>query len=239
MVKGVNFVGLRDAGDPIGLAEHYDREGADELVFLDITATSDGRAAVIDLAERVAEHIFIPFTVGGGLRTIEDIRAVLMTGADKVSLNSAAIADPSLISRAAERFGSQCIVAAIDARRVADSWHVFSHGGRTDTRLDAVRWAQECVQNGAGELLLTSMDGDGTQSGFDLELTRLVSDAVDVPVIASGGAGKPQHLIDAVKVGGADAVLIASIVHDGTYRIADLKKTMAASGLPIRMLESI
>lgn len=235
MVKGVNFVGLRDAGDPVELAAHYYREGADELVFLDITASHEGKPSAIALAERVAETVFIPFTVGGGLRTIEDIRDALLAGADKVSLNSAALADPELISRCSERFGAQCIVVAIDARRRPDGgWEVFSHGGRKETGREAVEWAKEAVRRGAGEILLTSMDGDGTLAGYDLDLTRTVSDAVPVPVIASGGAGNAQHLIDAVVRGKADAVLLASILHDGITRIADLKREMAAAGIPIR-----
>jgi cyclase len=236
VVKGVNFVGLRDAGDPVALAKHYDAEGADELVFLDITASHEDRAPVIDLAERVAETVFIPFTVGGGLRKVEDIRDALLAGADKVSLNTAAIANPSLIDAAAERFGNQCIVVAIDARR-GDSpsgFEVFTHGGRQQAGLDALAWAQEAVRRGAGEILLTSMDGDGTLAGYDLELTRTISEAVAVPVIASGGAGEPRHLVEAVREGKADAVLLASIIHDGVYRIDDLKASMAATGIPMR-----
>lgn len=236
VVKGVNFVGLRDAGDPVDLARFYGKEGADELVFLDITASHEGRAPVIGLAERVAETLFIPFTVGGGLKRVDDIRDALLAGADKVSLNSAAIKDPTLVAESAQRFGNQCIVVAIDARRHGDRWHVFSHGGRHDTGLDAVEWAQKAVGLGAGEILLTSMDGDGTQAGYDLELTRAVSEAVSVPVIASGGAGKPEHLVDAVRDGKADAVLLASIVHDGVYRVADLKRHMAEAGLPMRLI---
>ena len=236
VVKGVNFVGLRDAGDPVELAKLYGEEGADELVFLDITASSDSRAPVIDLAERVAEQVFIPFTVGGGIRTVADIRSALHAGADKVSLNSAAIKDPSLIERGAENFGAQCIVLAIDARKRpnAPGWEVFSHGGRTPTGLDVVEWARKGVELGAGEILLTSMDGDGTQAGYDLELTRAVSEAVSVPVIASGVAGKPEHLVEAVVKGKADAVLLASIVHDGMFRIRDLKDRMSEAGLTMR-----
>jgi cyclase len=238
VVKGINFVGIRDAGDPVQLAKHYDAEGADELVFLDITASHEERAPVIRLAERVAEQVFIPFTVGGGLRKVEDIRGALLAGADKVSLNTAAIQNPTLISEAAERFGDQCIVVAIDARRNASfpsGFEVFTHGGRNPVGLDAVAWAQEAVRRGSGEILLTSMDGDGTQAGYDLELTRAVSEAVNVPVIASGGAGNAQHLVDAVEKGKADAVLLASIVHDGLYRIADLKSAMADAGLAMRL----
>lgn len=235
VVKGVNFVGIRDAGDPVTLAKFYDAEGADELVFLDITASHEERAPVIALAERVAEQVFIPFTVGGGIRRVEDIRQALLAGADKVSLNTAAIQNPSLISEAAERFGSQCVVIAIDTRRKGDGFEVYTHGGRNPTGLDAVAWARDVVRMGAGEILLTSMDGDGTQAGYDLALTRAVSEAVGVPVIASGGAGEPSHLVDAVQKGRADAVLLASIVHDGIYRIADLKSAMAEAGLPMRL----
>jgi cyclase len=237
VVKGVNFVGLRDAGDPVELAAFYNDEGADELVFLDITASHEARPAAIALAERVAERIFIPFTVGGGLRTVEDIRDALLAGADKVSLNTAALEDSTLIRRCADRFGSQCVVVAIDARRrPSGGWEVFSHGGRKETGKEAVAWAIEAVSMGAGEMLLTSMDGDGTLQGYDLELTRAVSEAVPVPVIASGGAGKAGHLIDAVKQGKADAVLLASILHDGVTRIRDLKHAMQSAGLPVRLV---
>ncbi|HJP83148.1 MAG TPA: imidazole glycerol phosphate synthase subunit HisF [Fimbriimonadaceae bacterium] len=236
VVKGIQFRGLRDAGDPVELARFYDAEGADELVFLDITASSDSRAPVIDLAERVAEQVFIPFTVGGGIRDLATIRDVLKAGADKVSLNSAAIANPEFVRQAAEAFGSQCIVGAIDARRSSTGWSVFSHGGRHDTAMDAVDWAKELQAQGAGEILLTSMDADGAQTGYDLELTQKVSNAVSIPVIASGGAGNPAHLIEAVQVGRADAVLVASIVHDGNYRIRDLKKAIVDAGLEIRTL---
>jgi imidazole glycerol-phosphate synthase subunit HisF len=242
VVKGVNFVGLRDAGDPVELAKFYDQEGADELVFLDITASSDFRAPVVDLARRVAELVFIPFTVGGGLRRIEDIRAALLAGADKVSLNTAAIQQPSLVAEAANRFGAQCIVTAIDARRRTNGesgWEVYTHGGRTPTGIDVVAWAKETTRLGSGEILLTSMDGDGTQSGYDLELTRAVSEAVNVPVIASGGAGKPEHLTEAVTTGKADAVLLASIVHDGLYQIRDLKRKMSEAGLTMRLVDPI
>jgi cyclase len=238
VVKGINFVGLRDAGDPVELAKFYDAEGADELVFLDITASHEERAPVIRLAERVAEQVFIPFTVGGGIRRVEDIRAALLAGADKVSLNTAAIQNPKLITEAAERFGNQCVVVAIDARRAPHSesgFEVFTHGGRHPAGLDAIAWAREAVRLGSGEILLTSMDGDGTQAGYDLELTRAVSEAVDVPVIASGGAGQPSHLVDAIHTGKADAVLLASIVHDGLYRIQDLKRHMAEAGLAMRL----
>jgi cyclase len=237
VVKGTNFVQLRDAGDPLELAKFYNDEGADELVFLDITASSDSRAPVIELAERVAEQIFIPFTVGGGIRTVDAIRDALKAGADKVSLNTAAVQRAALITEGATQFGSQCIVVAIDARRRANGtgWDVFTHGGRTPTGLDAVEWAVRVADLGAGEILLTSMDGDGTQAGYDLGVTRAISDAVGIPVIASGGAGKPSHLVDAVIEGHADAVLLASIIHDGVYRIADLKAAMAASQIPVRL----
>jgi cyclase len=239
VVKGVNFVGLRDAGDPVELGRFYDAEGADELVFLDITASHEERAPVIRLAERVAEQVFIPFTVGGGLRKVQDVRDCLLAGADKVSLNTAAIQEPELITECAAKFGSQCMVVAIDARRVQESatpkWEVFTHGGRKPSGLDAVEWAQRVAELGAGEILLTSMDGDGTQTGYDLELTRAVSEAVNIPVIASGGAGNAQHMVEAVQKGKADAVLLASIVHDGIYKIRDLKAEMAAAGLPIRV----
>ena len=240
VVKGVNFVGLRDAGDPVELAKFYDREGADELVFLDITASHEGRAPVVALAERVANEVFIPFTVGGGLRTIDSIRDALLAGADKVSLNTAAIQNPTFISEAANQFGAQCIVTAIDARKVSEGrWEVFTHGGRNRTGLDAVEWAIRVTELGSGEILLTSMDGDGTQAGYDLALTRAISEAVKVPVIASGGAGKPQHLVDAIVEGKADAVLLASIIHDGDYTIAELKAHMANSGIDVRKIAII
>ena len=241
VVKGVNFVGLRDAGDPVELGKFYDAEGADELVFLDITASHEDRAPVIKLAERVAEEVFIPFTVGGGLRKVQDVRDCLLAGADKVSLNTAAIQQPELITECAAKFGSQCMVVAIDARKVAGSseaghptWEVFTHGGRKPAGLDAVAWAKKVAELGAGEILLTSMDGDGTQAGYDLELTRAISEALQIPVIASGGAGNAQHLIDAVRLGKADAVLLASIVHDGVYTVRDLKQQMAEAGLAMR-----
>lgn len=236
VVKGVQFVGLRDAGDPVQLARHYYEQGADELVFLDITASSDDRAPIIDLARRVAEEVFIPFTVGGGLRDVSQIREALLAGADKVSLNSACLARPALIQEASEMFGSQCIVVAIDARKRAagDGWEVLSHGGRNQTGRDAVEWAVEAWKLGAGEFLVTSMDGDGSLAGYDLALTRAIADAVGVPVIASGGAGNPDHLAQAVEEGHADATLIASIVHDGTYTIADLKSHLHEKNIPVR-----
>ena len=239
VVKGVNFVGLRDAGDPVELAARYDAEGADELVFLDITASSDDRATMVDVVARTAEQVFIPLTVGGGIRTAEDARRMLRAGADKVSLNTAAIARPEAITDVATEFGTQCAVVAIDARRrhAADpgqGWGVFTHGGRNPTDLDAVEWAAEAVARGAGEILLTSMDRDGTRDGFDVELTRAVSDAVGVPVIASGGVGSLQHLVDGVLAGGADAVLAASIFHWGEHSVADAKAAMTAAGITVR-----
>jgi imidazole glycerol-phosphate synthase subunit HisF len=237
VVKGVNFVGLRDAGDPVELAARYDREGADELVFLDITASHEGRGTIVELARRTAEEVFIPFTIGGGLRSEEDIREVLAAGADKVSLNSAAVRDPEVISRGSDRFGAQCIVVAIDAKRRAggDGWEVFLNGGRLATGREAVAWAAEAAERGAGELLVTSMDRDGTQDGFDVELLAAVAEAAPVPIIASGGAGRLEHFAAAVAEGGADAVLAASVFHDGVYSIAQVKEAMAGAGVPVRM----
>ena len=236
VVKGVSFVELRDAGDPVELAPLYDAEGADELIFLDITASSDDRTTTYEMVERTAEKVFIPFTVGGGIRSEADARLMLELGADKVSLNSAAVAEPHLVARAAERFGSQCIVVAIDARSVGEGrWEVYTHGGRRPTGLDAVEWAKRVVELGAGELLLTSMDTDGHLDGYDLGLTRAISDAVEVPVIASGGCGTPQHMVDAVVEGRADAVLAASIFHFGTYSVREVKEYMAERGLPMRL----
>ncbi|MBU6364080.1 MAG: imidazole glycerol phosphate synthase subunit HisF [Acidobacteria bacterium] len=236
VVKGVNFVDIRDAGDPVELAARYDAEGADELVFLDITATHEERDTIIHLVERTAEEVFIPFTIGGGLRTEEDIRAVLAAGADKVSLNSAAVRDPDLVERAALRFGDQCIVVAIDAKRRVDGsgWEVYLAGGRTETGIEAVAWAAEAARRGAGELLVTSMDRDGTQVGFDTDLLAAISDAAPVPVIASGGAGTLEHFAEAVTVGHADAVLAASVFHDGVYTVGDVKAAMARDGVPVR-----
>ena len=236
VVKGVNFVGLRDAGDPVELAARYDREGADELVFLDITASHEGRGMIVELARRTAEEVFIPFTIGGGLRSEEDIREVLAAGADKVSLNSAAVRDPGLISRGSQRFGTQCIVVAIDAKRRegGDGWEVFLNGGRLPTGREAVAWAAEAAERGAGELLVTSMDRDGTQDGFDVELLAAVADAAPVPVIASGGAGRLEHFAAAVSEGRADAVLAASVFHDGVYSIAEVKDAMAGAGVAVR-----
>jgi cyclase len=235
VVKGISFVELRDAGDPVELAPVYDAEGADELVFLDITASSDDRHITYEMVERTADRVFIPFTVGGGIRSDADARLLLELGADKVSLNSAAVADPHLVGRASERFGAQCIVVAIDAKAVGEGkWEVYTHGGRRPTGLDAVEWARKVVALGAGELLVTSMDTDGHLDGYDIPLTRAISDAVEVPVIASGGAGHPQHMVDAVIEGKADAVLAASIFHFATYRIRQVKDYMAARGLPVR-----
>lgn len=240
VVKGVNFVGLRDAGDPVELASRYDAEGADELVFLDITATSDGRDTMIDVVRRTAEQVFIPFTIGGGIRTVDDAREMLRAGADKVSVNSAAVARPELISDIAEVFGNQCVVCAIDARRrasdgsAAEGWEVYVAGGRTPTGIDVIEWARRAEALGAGEILLTSMDRDGTRDGFDLELTAAVSDAVGIPVIASGGVGTLDHLVDGVIDGRADAVLAASIFHFGDHTIHEAKAHMVAAGVDVR-----
>ena len=236
VVKGVNFVNLKDAGDPVEIAAAYDREGADELVFLDITASSDHRSTVADMVRKVAETVFIPFTVGGGIRTVEDFRMLLREGADKISVNSAAIDRPELIREAAEKFGRQCVVVAIDAKRRADGsgWNVYKHGGRLDTGLDALWWAQEADRLGAGEILLTSMDCDGTKAGYDNELTRAVADRVSVPVIASGGAGTKEHFYDALTEGGADAVLAASLFHYRELPIGELKEYLAQREIPVR-----
>jgi cyclase len=239
VVKGVNFVDLRDAGDPVELAARYDAEGADEVVFLDITASSDDRDTMVEVVAHTAEEVFIPLTVGGGIRSADDARRMLRAGADKVSLNTSAINRPETITEVADEFGSQCAVVAIDARRrVTDDpgagWGVFTHGGRNPTPLDAIEWAVEAERRGAGEILLTSMDRDGTRDGFDLELTRAVVDAVGVPVIASGGVGTLQHLVEGVTIGGADAVLAASIFHFGEYTVADAKAAMAAAGVTVR-----
>lgn len=240
VVKGVNFVELRDAGDPVEIARRYDEQGADEITFLDITATSDGRDLILHIIEAVASQVFIPLTVGGGVRTVEDVRRLLNAGADKVSFNSAAIANPQVIRDASDKYGSQCIVVAIDAKRSSapgepPRWEVFTHGGRKATGLDAVEWAREMARRGAGEILLTSMDRDGTKSGFDLELTRAVSDAVPVPVIASGGVGGLQDLADGIRLGHADAVLAASIFHYGEHTVGEAKAFMAREGIPVRM----
>jgi cyclase len=236
VVKGVNFVDLVDAGDPVELAARYDAEGADELVFLDITASSDARETTVEMAAHVAEQVFIPFTIGGGIRSVEDARRLLRAGADKVSVNTSAVERPELIGEIAEEFGAQCVVVAIDARRRVDGagWEVFTHGGRTPTGLDAIEWAQRAEALGAGEVLLTSMDRDGTKSGFDCELTAALTDAVGIPVIASGGVGTLQHLVEGVTEGHADAVLAASIFHFGEHTIAEAKAAMAAAGIPVR-----
>ena len=240
MVKGVNFVSLKDAGDPVEIARRYDEQGADELTFLDITASSDARDIILHVVEQVAEQVFIPLTVGGGVRAVEDVRRLLNAGADKVSMNTAAIKDPELVARASGKVGSQCIVVAIDAKRVDDRdgqprWEVFTHGGRNPTGLDAVEWAQKVESLGAGEILLTSMDRDGTKNGFDLALTRAVSDAVRIPVIASGGVGNLDHLVDGVVEGGADAVLAASIFHFGQHTVREAKERMRERGIEVRL----
>ena len=242
VVKGVNFVELRDAGDPVEIAARYNEQGADELTFLDITATSDARGLILPIIEAVASQVFIPLTVGGGVREVADVRRLLNAGADKVSFNSAAVANPQVISDASDKYGAQCIVVAIDAKRRGPEdaaargpgWDVYTHGGRKNTGLDAVAWAREMVARGAGEILLTSMDRDGTRAGFDLELTRAVADAVTVPVIASGGVGTLDHLADGVQQGGADAVLAASIFHYGEHTVGEAKALMAARGVPVR-----
>lgn len=239
VVKGVKFVEIRDAGDPVEAARRYDEQGADELTFLDITASSDNRDTILHMVEAVASQVFIPLTVGGGIRNLEDIRRMLSAGADKVGINTAAVNNPDFVREAAERFGSQCIVVSIDAKRVPDSqpqrWEIFTHGGRNGTGLDALEWSKKMVDLGAGELLVTSMDKDGTRSGFDLALTRAISDSVDVPVIASGGVGKLDDLADGVEKGGADAVLAASIFHFGEHTIGDAKQAMAARGVAVRL----
>ena len=250
VVKGVNFVELRDAGDPVEIAARYNEQGADELTFLDITATSDARDLILPIIEAVASQVFIPLTVGGGVRTVDDVRRLLNAGADKTSFNSAAIANPQVIYDASQKYGSQCIVVAIDAKRrsasdaarigadgqpVGEGWDVYSHGGRKNTGLDAVQWATKMAQLGAGEILLTSMDRDGTKSGFDLLLTRAVSDAIDLPVIASGGVGTLDHLADGIQTGGADAVLAASIFHYGEFTVGQAKQHMASRGIAVRM----
>ncbi len=236
VVKGVNFVELRDAGDPVQCAAAYNEQGADELVFLDITASSDARNITLDMVEQVAKTVFIPFTVGGGVRTVEDFSTLLKAGADKVAVNSAAILNPSILSEAAEKFGSQCVVLAIDARRRPEGgWTVYRNGGRIDMGIDAVEWAVKGVELGAGEILLTSMDCDGTKNGYDIELTRAISERVGVPVIASGGAGKPEHFLEAVTEGAADAVLAASLFHFNELPIPELKRYLAANGVSVRL----
>ncbi len=237
VVKGVNFVDLKDAGDPVEIATAYDKAGADEVVFLDITASSDGRSTVIDMVRRVAERLFIPFTVGGGIRTVNDFKALLREGADKISINSAAIDNPRLISDAADKFGSQCVVVAIDAKKRADGsgFNIYKHGGRLDCGIDAVEWALEAEKLGAGEILLTSMDQDGTKAGFDIELTSAISSVVNIPVIASGGAGKKEHFLDALTYGGADAALAASLFHYKELQIQDLKKYLSKNNISVRL----
>ena len=234
VVKGTNFVDIRDAGDPVELASRYDAGGADELVFLDITASHEGRDTIVDLARRTADNVFIPFTIGGGIRSVEDAQAVLDAGADKVAVNSAALNRPELLTEMAENFGSQCVVISIDAKKVGDGYEVFLNGGRKATGRDAIEWAIEATRAGAGEIMLTSMDRDGTNIGYELELTRLVAEATDVPVIASGGAGELKHLVEAISDGEADAVLCASIFHDGVYTVEEAKVYMAANGVPVR-----
>jgi cyclase len=240
VVKGVNFVDIRDAGDPVEVAMRYNEQGADEVTFLDITASHEGRETTVHTVEKIAEEVFIPLTVGGGIRTVEDIRTMLNAGADKVSINTAAIHNPYLVRESSERFGSQCIVVAIDAKRVADvdgapRWEIFTHGGRKPTGIDAVGWARRMAELGAGEILLTSMDRDGTRNGFDLGVTRAITDAVDIPVIASGGVGTLDHLVEGIILGGADAVLAASIFHFGEYTIPQAKAYMAERGVEVRL----
>ena len=235
VVKGVNFLELRDAGDPVEIARRYDEQGADELTFLDITASSDNRGLILDIIEQVASQVFIPLTVGGGVRAVDDVRRLLNAGADKVSINTAAVTNPQLVADAAGRFGSQCIVVAIDAKQVGDHWEIFTHGGRNATGLDAVEWARKMVELGAGELLVTSMDRDGTKTGFNLPLNRAISEAVDVPIIASGGVGNLVHLVEGVREGGADAVLAASIFHYGEYTVREAKEYMREQGIEVRL----
>jgi cyclase len=236
VVKGVRFVEIRDAGDPVEIARRYDEQGADEIIFLDITASSDNRETMVHVVEAMAAQVFIPLTVGGGIRKVEDVRRMLNAGADKVAINTAAVARPEFVKEASDHFGSQCIVVAIDAKQVGpDKWEVFTHGGRKATGLDAVAWARKMTEYGAGEILLTSMDRDGTKDGFDLNLTRAVCDAVSIPVIASGGVGNLDHLVDGVRLGHADAVLAASIFHFGEYTVGQAKQRMAAAGLEVRL----
>jgi cyclase len=240
VVKGVNFVDIRDAGDPVEISMRYNEQGADEITFLDITASHEGRETTVHTVEQIAENVFIPLTVGGGIRSVEDIRTMLNAGADKVSINTAAIHDPELVRRSSERFGSQCIVVAIDAKRVADvdgepRWEIFTHGGRRPTGIDAVAWARRMAELGAGEILLTSMDRDGTRNGFELGVTRAITDAVEIPVIASGGVGNLEHLVEGILLGGADAVLAASIFHFGEYTVPEAKAYMAERGIEVRL----
>ena len=237
VVKGVNFVDLRDAGDPVEMAAFYNQEGADELVFLDITASSDDRETIVDVVRRTADQVFIPLTVGGGVRSVDDMRRLLAAGADKVGMNTSAVNTPDLIDQGAAQFGTQCVVVAIDARKIdgEDRWEVFTRGGRTATGLDAVEWARECQERGAGEILLTSMDRDGTLAGYDIDLLKAINQAVNIPVIASGGAGEMQHFADAIQQGGADAVLAASLFHFGTMRINDVKHYLGEQGINVRL----
>ena len=240
VVKGVNFVGIRDAGDPVEIARRYNEQGADEITFLDITASHEGRETTVHTVEQIAEQVFIPLTVGGGIRSVDDIRTMLNAGADKVSINTAAIHNPELVRQASQRFGAQCIVVAIDAKRVADvdgqpRWEIFTHGGRKPTGIDAVAWVVKMAELGAGEILLTSMDRDGTKNGFELGVTRAITDAVDIPVIASGGVGNLQHLVDGILLGGADAVLAASIFHFAEYTVPEAKAYMAGCGIEVRL----
>jgi cyclase len=236
VVKGINFTGLRDAGDPVEIARRYDGQGADEITFLDITASSDQRDLILPIIEAVAAQVFIPLTVGGGVRVVEDVRRLLNAGADKVSMNTSAVTNPQLVADAAQKYGSQCIVVAIDAKQVAPNvWHVYTHGGRNETGLDVVEWARKLEQLGAGEILLTSMNKDGTKSGFDLALTRAVSDAINIPVIASGGVGSLQDLVDGIQLGHADAVLAASIFHYGQHTVREAKQFMSSCGIPMRL----
>jgi cyclase len=234
VVKGEQFIRLRDVGDPVDLATRYEEEGADEIVFLDISATADERATLLDVARRTAERLFVPLTIGGGVRSADDVGLALRAGADKVSINSASVRRPELLTEAAERFGSQCVVASIDAKRDGDSWSVYVKGGRERTSLDAVEWAAECVRRGAGEVLLTSIDRDGARTGYDIELTRAVAAAVNVPVVASGGAGNAQHICDVFEAGNADAALLAGILHDGLITVHDVKRAMRDARLPVR-----
>jgi cyclase len=235
VVKGVRFEALRDVGDPAALAARYEREGADEVVFLDISASAEGRSTLLEVARRTAERLFVPLTIGGGVRTADDVGRALRAGADKVSINSAAVSRPEVLTEAADRFGAQCVVASIDAKREGGAWTVYTHGGRRRTSLEAVAWARECVRRGAGEVLLTSIDRDGARAGYDLALTRAVAEAVSVPVIASGGAGELDHLVDAVEDGHADAVLCASIFHYGQHTVAEAKERMNEAGIPVRI----
>lgn len=234
VVKGVQFEQLRDVGDPVELAVRYEAEGADEIVFLDISATAEARATLLDTARRTAERLFVPLTIGGGIRTADDVGRALRAGADKVSINSAAVTTPEILTESAYRFGSQCVVASIDAKRDGAGWRVYTKGGKAQTELDAVAWAVECVRRGAGEILLTSIDRDGARTGYDLPLTRAIADAVPVPVVASGGAGTAAHVVEAITDGGADAALVAGILHDGVTTVESLKSAMRAAGLPVR-----